>query len=628
VGWSAGGFDARYGDRLSSVLSIRTRDGTAAAQTGGSVGAGLLDSDVIVEGPVPGARGAAWLAAGRYSFYDVTAGALLGFGFPAFSDVHAKLTWAGSPDRRAWLQGTFGRERTDYVERDDPGEHWSMRTRNQTRLVSAGVEAAVGARARVRGVASVYNLTDAMSIQGAMSSEARAAPGERVPDGRLARVDFSRGTGVEDLAVRQELSVVLSARQSIDVGLEAHRLRTRWSWLIDGDRSQGLANSSLPWPYGLPGASLPSALDSGRDYTRGGGFVQYGLAAGRVSSQVGARVDHSSLTSETAFSPRGSIVLRTGAATRIRASAGVYRQSPGYEKILVADRFVDLSDTAGLGSERVFHAAVAVERDLSRGVTARVEAYRKAYAGLVIGRLETEDERRARLAGYDFGPFAADVPGDLQITAIPVNGGRGLARGADVLIAKNTSSGDPRVSGWMAYSYAVASQKAYGLVRPFDYDRRHALSAVAQYRFSPRVALSGTLRIASGAPWTPPVGVRVAATPDRDDADGDGNREEWIPARDSTGQLVYTHDLGNTSNVNSARLPAYARLDARVTFTPGGAAGRWTFYVDAVNLLNRNNAGLMSCRVSGTTGGAVPSIERSPDLSVPLLPSFGLRYRF
>ncbi len=628
VAWSAGGFDARYGDRLSSVLAVRTRDGTAASRTGGSVGAGLLDSDFVVEGPVPGARGASWLAAGRYSFYDVTAGALLGFGFPAFADVHAKLTWAGRPEHRVWLQGTFGRERTDYVEHDDPGERWSMQTNNQTILASAGLEAAMGGRARVRGVASLYRLTDAMGIEGAMATDARAAPGERVPDGRLARVDFSRATGVEDLAVRQELSVVLSPRQSIDAGVEAHWFRTRWSWLIDGDRSHGLANSSLPWPYGLPGASLPSTLDSGRDYTRAGGFVQYGLAAGRVTSQVGARVDRSSLTGEATVSPRGSVALRAGDATRVRASAGVYRQSPGYEKLLVADRFVDLSDTAGLASERAIHAAVAIERDLSPGVTARVEAYRKTYDRIVVGRLETGDEQSARLARYDFGPLAADVPRDRQITAIPVNGGRGFSRGVDVLVAKNAPAGDSRVSGWIAYSYAKARQEVYGLARPADYDRRHAVGAVAQYRFSPAVALSGTLRVASGAPWTPPVGLRVAATRDRADADRDGDREEWVPARDATGALVYTHDFGGWPNVNSARLPAYARLDARLTFTPGGASGRWLFYVDAVNLLNRNNAGLIACRVSGTTGGAVPTIERTPDLSIPLLPSFGFRYRF
>lgn len=58
---------------------------------------------------------------------------------------------------------------------------------------------------------------------------------------------------------------------------------------------------------------------------------------------------------------------------------------------------------------------------------------------------------------------------------------------------------------------------------------------------------------ASGAPWTPPVGLRVAATGDRDDLDFDGIREELIPARDSSGQFVYTHDFGAPSNVNSAR---------------------------------------------------------------------------
>ncbi|HSF15234.1 MAG TPA: hypothetical protein VLK65_06745 [Vicinamibacteria bacterium] len=57
--------------------------------------------------------------------------------------------------------------------------------------------------------------------------------------------------------------------------------------------------------------------------------------------------------------------------------------------------------------------------------------------------------------------------------------------------------------------------------------------------------------------------------------------------RDGFGELVYTPDFGDVSNLNSARNPAFARLD-----------------------------------------DGIPRIEEDFLRSVPWLPTFGLRFRF
>jgi hypothetical protein len=137
-----------------------------------------------------------------------------------------------------------------------------------------------------------------------------------------------------------------------------------------------------------------------------------------------------------------------------------------------------------------------------------------------------------------------------------------------------------------------------------------------------------TGRVASGFPYTPAVGTRVAAVPDAGDRDGDGNRTELVPARDDEGSLIFTADFGGVSNLNTRRLPTFARLDLRATYLPKGRAGRWQIYLDLINVLGRQNAGRINAVVVPGAAPDRPTIEEEPVFAIPFLPSLGVRFRF
>jgi hypothetical protein len=167
----------------------------------------------------------------------------------------------------------------------------------------------------------------------------------------------------------------------------------------------------------------------------------------------------------------------------------------------------------------------------------------------------------------------------------------------------------------------------YGVTMPADYDHPHAFSLVANLRLSPTVELATTVRVQSGFPYSPPVGVRVAAIEDQLDADGDGNVKELIPHL-SAGRPVWTFDPGGVSNLNSARLPVFARVDARVTFRPRWMDRRWHFYLDVINVLNADNASGFDAQLTYDPGADRPRVTYERQNSLPLLPSLGLRLRF
>jgi outer membrane receptor protein involved in Fe transport len=145
---------------------------------------------------------------------------------------------------------------------------------------------------------------------------------------------------------------------------------------------------------------------------------------------------------------------------------------------------------------------------------------------------------------------------------------------------------------------------------------------VASWRFSPKWEFAATARVFSGFPRTPVLGLRVAA---QETAEG-----RLVPALDAEGRYVYETDSGDVANLNSARLPAFFRLDLRLSWKPRGDAGRWLFYLDVINATNRGNAGQIEPRLDYDPSSTLdqPRLLLEPSAAIPLLPSVGVRFRF
>jgi hypothetical protein len=326
-----------------------------------------------------------------------------------------------------------------------------------------------------------------------------------------------------------------------------------------------------------------------------------------------------------------ALVADTGSRTHVRLAGGLFTQSPGYEKLTQSDYFIDLSAAAGqrLRSERAWHAIASIDRDLAAGLSLKVEAYYKRFDRLLLGRLESDAEVAARVATYDFpAALTSQVPTARTITSFPANEGDGRAYGVEFYAAKQPVSATTRISGWASYTWGKAEQTSYGRVFAADYDRPHAFSMNSSYRLSQLIDLATTVRVQSGFPMTPATGVRVASTADVADLDRDGSTTELIPMRDANGLPVWEPDFGGTSNLNSGRLPLFARVDLRATFRPRWSDSRWQFYVDVINLLNHNNANSLDTELVYDPAGDRPKINVVRSGRLPLLPSLGIRYRF
>ena len=620
---ATGGFSVKYGDRLSSLLVVENRDGRAGQGVNGSASLSITDANMVFEGGLPkGAKGS-WLVTGRRTYYDLVAERVTDQEFPAFSDLQARGTWAPSAGSRVTLFSLTSRQAAA-LEIDEDTARGEFQDDTDNDLVWARVDAALGARGQSHTILGFSDTRSSFGIDASFENTSRRsnAPGDDSIG--VANVVFERGLGVKDVSLRQELVWGFGAH-AIETGVEAHRLSTSQRFQITGDRNPVAANGSSV----QGGAGLPDLLVSARSATRSGAWLQdTWQAAGRVSLQGGLRLDHAGVTGETLASPRLSVTFAADDATRVLAATGLYRQSPGDEKLAQSDYVLDFTspEAAALTSERAWQTSVGVERQLGRGVSVKVEGYYKRFSDALVGRLEPEAERLARVARYDF-PAALQwsVPVDPLITTVPTNDGKGRAYGFDVFL---TRPGGGKLTGWTSYTWGRAEREAYGRRYPFEYDRRHAFTLVSSYALTSRWEVAATTRIASGFPRTAPLGVRVTGREETLDLDADGITDEILPDRDARGLLVYLVDFGSVGNLNGARLPPFARVDGRLTWRPRGAAGRWELYAEVINVLNRQNAGALDPQLAYDASSDRPRIEEVRDQAIPRLPTLGVRFRF
>ena len=100
-------------------------------------------------------------------------------------------------------------------------------------------------------------------------------------------------------------------------------------------------------------------------------------------------------------------------------------------------------------------------------------------------------------------------------------------------------------------------------------------------------------------------------------------RPSMRPAR-----AIYAVDFGGVSNLNTARLPTFARVDLRITWRPRGMQGGWELFAEIINLLNRQNAGALEAVLEYDPASDRPKIVEQRDQGIPRLPTVGFRFRF
>ncbi|MBK8846381.1 MAG: TonB-dependent receptor [Bacteroidetes bacterium] len=130
-----GGFPARYGSRLSSVIDMTMKDG-AKDKLHGEGGIGLISSRLTLEGPILKDR-SSFLISARRTYIDILLAPLLNSNGQSngyfFYDLNAKANYDFNYNNKVYLSGYFGRDKaygkySDSFSKNNFGLGWGNAT--------------------------------------------------------------------------------------------------------------------------------------------------------------------------------------------------------------------------------------------------------------------------------------------------------------------------------------------------------------------------------------------------------------------------------------------------------------------------------------------------------------------
>ncbi len=674
----AGAFPARYGDRLSSVLAVEMRDGRPDTWLGGQVSTNMISANLVLEGKTGFWQGS-WLASGRRTYFDSFAntfakrvGIFNDIAFPDFGDVQAKLTLRPARNHQLRFTGLYSRDVLDVLGRQDTfgrqGAEESLREGS-----NESINAALGGAwnyvpssgLRVKILANWYRNTGANQLTGDLAptdggfdfrlTDALLEPPPPVFGGaERAQFDYDQAYRLEKAALRGQV-VASRGRHTVELGGGVDFLTNELDLDLGLNAFGAVVFDALQTADPRLGALADSA-DQTRTHRRYQAYAQdrIALANDRIFVQPSLRYDYYGLIEKHHLSPRVSVSILLDDATTVRLAGGRYLQSPGFEKLLDPEnpfnlaRFISLDQ---LGVERAMHLGASLSRHFGARWRVKVEGYWKQLDDLISNasrqetrlvasyerQLDLENNRVGRLNGQGYVIREADA---FALTPEPVNQGSGHAYGADLLIEKRAAEPSDVWQGWLAYSFARAFREqsdADTTVRfPFDYDRRHTLSVVISRRLGRYFKAGLTWRFGSGFPHTPPVSmdplVGIVDDPET------GETRSIVLTDPATGLVRLVPGYGGAANLNTARLPDYHRLDARLTFASRWRGTAFEVYLEVINVYNRKNVVRYHYVVeviesptglpASLTPPPEPLLFKEPVYMFPFIPSFGFSVSF
>lgn len=616
----AGGFPAKYGDRLSSVLDVSSRDGTKERFFSSTANVNLTNANIIFEGKLP--LNGSWIFSTRRTYYDLILGPIVkktglvraDITFPNFYDFQTKLSFQPLDGHKVSTFLIHSRDAMNIISSRNFGRPDSITVNDLSynNVFAFSWTYFPSKNFAVKFLASWYRNSGENKFGGEILDPSYDQ-GEVIfqDDVELFNVETWSRYSIRKISTSVDISYEFGANL-FEFGFGNNSVFSDLRYVLKMDEKLKMLLMSLGF------FSAPEFFKYSERYNRSYFYFQDRIRISeKATFQPGIRFDYYGIIKKSYVSPRINFLYNINAITSLRFAYGWYYQSPGYEKIYDQYMFFDFTKAEDLSAEKSIHYIVGLERWLSPGVLARVEGYYKEFDDLIV-RKRVKGTRWVSDRIPDYPP--TDIRGWSQpyqiaindsVTSIPVNKGDGLAYGFEVFIEKMNTK-NSRFYGWLSYSFSVAKRKFYGIEVPFIFDQRHTLNIVLNWRLSRKFDLSLTWMYGTNYPYTEPIGVKPRIFVS----------DTAVKIATIRDRVLLDLDFGSISNFFNARKPAYHRLDVRITHNTKFWGLNWSFYIDVMNVYNRQNVVGYDFYISDG------QVKKKPVTMLPILPTLGVSVKF
>ncbi|MEM7374014.1 MAG: TonB-dependent receptor plug domain-containing protein [Bacteroidota bacterium] len=624
-----GGFPARFGGRLSSILDVRMKEGNLNQfETEGSIG--IISSKISVQGPINKGK-TAFIISGRRSYLDLLSRPIAIIASQAstngtervdvgynFYDLNGKINHVFSDKDRLYLSMYAGNDRLLANGRfrydQDEEEKFSLGLGWGNRMGALRWNHVYGNNlfSNVSATFSQYQLRTKTD------GSASFPEGDSIYTESFELEYISR---VRDWGLKVDFDYYPSPAHDIKFGL--HSTLHRFEPGTVGIQSQaGTAKVDTNII-----AKLDRPLESSI-------YLEDNIKIGqRFSANVGVHGTHYLINDQSTFSvqPRVSARFLLSKDVAVKAS---YVQMNQFLHLLTnsgAGLPIDLwvPATEKVPSQFAWQVAGGVSASiLDDQLDLSVEGYYKEMTGLVTFK----EGNNFFFGGLDGGSWEETVETD----------GTGTTYGAEFLLQKKRG----KTTGWLGYTLAWNWRQFDningGLRYPYKYDRRHDISLVVSHKISDRVSVAGTWVFGTGNAISLPSGGYANITdplnPDIYFFGGRGtpNEDLYLPFRQLHVDLQSYGEGSQFFNEgrNSFRMQSYHRMDLGINFTKEKKWGERTWTFGIYNVYSRRNPFAYYLDQDRERNGNVFNgyTERKPVLKkialFPIIPSFSYQFKF
>ncbi len=547
-----GGFPARYGGRLSSVLDMNMKEGNKK-EWHGEGGIGLISSRATIEGPIVKGKSSIILS-GRRTYADLILRPILktmneeNTGY-YFYDFNAKINYDFGRKNKLYLSGYFGKDKF-YLKNnmDNVRENIGFLWGNATGTLRWNHLFNNKLFANASAIYSNYSfgIYDKYKV---------------LPEEKDYYAEYY--SGIRDLSLKYDIDFIPNTQHWIKAGAITifHRFK----------------------PHAFVELDIPNNIDI-KDvvYTDGiesGIYIEdTWVPVQTLKINGGLRFSHF-LASENQykfFEPRVSIAWRLKNDFALKASYSSMNQYihmlSGTGISLPTDLWVPTTDR--VTPQQSQQVAIGIVKDIRKPeLSFSLEGYYKNMDH-VLGYKEG-----ASFINLDDANSAIGISWEDNVTA-----GRAWSYGIEFLLQKKEGN----FNGWIGYTLSWTQMQFdslnFGKKYWARYDRRHDISIVGTYKLNDHITLSGTWVFGTGNAVTLPLSEYYAPSHPID-----GQEYDYPYLIDNNGRQYFGQIVNDYGEKNNFRMKPYHRMDVGIQFHKEKKWGVRTWEISIYNLYNRKN---------------------------------------
>lgn len=587
-----GGFPARYGGRLSSVVDLRMKDGNKFKRET-SINLGLISSQFTTEGPIKKGESSYFFSVRRtlldlifkgvakVAQYNMEEQAIPSYGF---HDINGKVNFRLNQKNHLYWSFYSGKDNLSFEYRD----HMKVMQQEETQKISGSmhwgnVMTALKINSQLNSKLFVNT-----TLSGSIFNYGNLFKGstESIFEGKVSKSDFSLEyqSQIRSIGLKSDLDVYGKSNLPFQIGLFAN------------------VNNYLPGKQKVARNERTDENSSGEisslDY---GIYLDKKIALGeKLNFTVGLRNAFYSirnLKTYFALEPRFSASFSPNENTSFHTSYAVMTQ-PIH---LLSNGNVGLPTDIWVPSTRLIRPetsdifSAGIKKTIPSGIKLSIEGYYKRLNHVISF---TEGD----------GILDVDQNWEQKITV-----GNGRAWGVET----EARYSNAKLESWMGYTLSWNERKFDDINKgrwfPYQYDRRHKLDLGIIMQLGNNWSCSSTWTYQSGAPATY-TGVDYLAYPEK-------SRFESFDF--FTGRAVDQTRIQYYDRIHGVRLPAYHRLDIGFTKEWEKYGKKKALSISVYNVYSRQNPFLVyaKTRPDGSTGLKQFSL-------FPIIPSVSYRVSF